>query len=364
MLKPAGLDEWQSWYDSTPVASCFQSPDWARLWSQYTGGKYQPAPLLARLSSGKTVLMPLSRQLVMRGLGSAWHAAPAGTYGGWLTGTNRALNGKHTAELIRELLSHCGSLTYRWFPFMVTDSGKETLRYDSQSGTLEGVTNWIDYSKDLKPALKQMTVIPDHTRVLDCSDGYDSIIRDKQWRSRIQPMLNKAAKLGVTVRQASTMWDWERYHKRYLDTATGWDPPPSHIYSMHFFRLLADLPECRLWLAEIAGKPVAGAIVLYGRNHTTYWHGASDHSHRSAGAANLLISRLIEDNCSRGQRWFDFNPSMGISGVDAFKRSFGAIAVEAPVLEKMSGPFRFLRWVSRKRASITGAQTVDSGSPS
>ncbi len=345
MLKPVGIKEWHDYYRMTETASYFQSPGWSELWNRYTNGQFRGEPLLAELPSGKTVLIPLTRQSLRGRAGSIWHAAPAGTYGGWLAEPGVVLTVEEAMMLIKELFTYCGSLTYRLFP--MTPVGDENRPVSSLD-----IRNLLKNSFD---SLHQTAIIDDHTRFIDCANGYDAILRS--WaagKGSMKAKLNKAERAGVHIRRLATEQDLELYYDLYQSALQRWTPPPAHIYSRIYFELIMatgnrsahgtgkreDFNPDRVdssrqvWLAEYDKKIIAGAIILTGNQHMTYWHGVSDPAYQSLRPVNLLIATLIKHCCSSGLRWFDFNPSMGITGVDRFKQSFGALQAHCPVLEK------------------------------
>jgi len=355
MLRKAERDDWQFWFDHAPVASFFQSPDWAEVWSEYTRGKFQPYPCFARLPSGREVLIPLSRQKILFGLGAQWHAAPAGTYGTWLSKTADPLAPGDIQALLQGLFSYCGSLTIRWFPLMgIPDEGQPKLTDGSEWNRPTDLKSIAGQPEFLK---LRADMSSDHTRVIDCSGGFSAITETKKWRKGIRPKVNKATRAGVTVRRASSENDWQTYYRLYLASANRWDPPPSYIYSWRFFKILSEVRASDLWIAERDGRIAAGAILLHGRNHTAYWHGASDTAEQRTRAANLLFAKIIEDTCKKGQRWFDFNPNMGISGVDAFKKSFGALAFDAPVISRLNGTSRLIHALKKYQTDKASGKT-------
>jgi hypothetical protein len=63
-LRAVGTDAWEKCYIQSDAASFFQSPKWSLLWSRFTGGSYEPAPLAVDLPGGETLVFPLSRQRI------------------------------------------------------------------------------------------------------------------------------------------------------------------------------------------------------------------------------------------------------------------------------------------------------------
>ncbi len=353
MLKTSSIDEWDEFYKGATTASYFQSPGWSQIWSRYSGGRYRPAPLVAELPSGKKVLVPITRQRLRGGLGSLWHAAPAGTYGGWLTEPGVVLNNAETSLLIQSLFRHCGSLMLRLFPMTpVAD----------EEGFLSDIGNRGMFT-DSGNELSGITILDDHTRLIDCAAGYEAI--QGKWsagKGSMKAKVQKAIRSGIQIRKVAAKKDIARYHQLYMDALRRWDPPPSHQYTASFFEFILEtaghsisgetdkrhnkLAKNRIsrevWVAEYKDEIVAGAVILSGKGHMAYWHGVSDPEYQAYRPVNLLLATLIEQCCIRGLRWFDFNPSLGIAGVDRFKQSFGAQAVSSPVLKKTTTAVQFI----------------------
>ena len=65
------------------------------------------------------------------------------------------------------------------------------------------------------------------------------------------------------------------------------------------------------------------------------------------GLPSLLAHQVMVDAMGRDCRVFDMNPSGGHEGSDAFKKSFGAELLPAPVLKTTSLRAELIRGVSR-----------------
>jgi CelD/BcsL family acetyltransferase involved in cellulose biosynthesis len=87
-----------------------------------------------------------------------------------------------------------------------------------------------------------------------------------------------------------------------------------------------------------------------------YWHGAALQSAFELRPSTLLLAHVIEDACGRGCRWFDFNPSRGLTGVREFKRRFGAQPLYCPVVThagfRVEGAERLQKVVRRVRPLV------------
>ncbi len=333
MIEPAGWDDWHDIYQKAPLAAFFQSPDWSGIWERYTDGKFQPSPLWATLPSGRQVLVPATRQRLPLGLGHTWHMAPAGTYGGWLPalpGDLEAtpLSAEDARILLQELGRYCVSMTFRWHPLIM----------DTPVPDLSG------------PGIE---IQSDRSYLIDGSVGEESLQQLLyQSDGKMRRKIAKARRSGIRIRKADSRADWATYHQIYLESIRRWKTSPLHVYGWNFFDLLADLPEhCELWLAERDKTPVAGAVLLFGNDHVVYWHGAFDYQFRALRPVNLLFVTAIESVCGNGYRWFDFNPSMGMGGVEQFKSSFGAVPYDCPVVRRTSVVGKMLRtagkWVKK-----------------
>ena len=374
MLKPAAIEDWYTFYHRTPVASYFQSPEWADVWMQYTGGRYQPSPLLASLPSGNTLLIPLTEQKIRWGLGSVWHASPAGTYGGFLSESGKPPDDEELSKTLCKLFGYCGSLVYRHFPFTASSvkdeldlsgrpqmdlSGRQQLDLSGRpQKTFSGSIRRYIPDEDAPHACDGVEIVPERTYYIACNDGYDAIL--KEWsddHGKMIRKIKKARRSGIRIRRSVSNRDIAAYYNLYLANIRRWDPPPKHIYKQSFFEILlnkkpvkipgftisdANRPLSEMWLAEFGEILVAGAIVLTGRQHMTYWHGISDPGFYSYRPVNLLISEIIRECCNRGIPWFDFNPSMGISGVERFKKSFGADTADCSVVSRITSKIKLV----------------------
>ena len=148
--------------------------------------------------------------------------------------------------------------------------------------------------------------------------------------------IRQALRKGLQVRLAVTEQDITTYYLLYQRTFERWDKPKGSLYPLEFFlHLYRYYDGCvRFWLAEAAGEPVAGIIVLAWQKTLIYWHGSSDKQYFKLYPNNLLHAKVLEHACSNGFSYYDMGPSMGLEGVVRFKESFGA----------EQNPFMAYRW--------------------
>jgi len=291
-VRPASDREWdRAWYDCD-YATFFHGREWAELWQVYTRGRVRPAPRVVELSDRTTVLLPLSHQRDWNG--ERYFSSLAYTYGGWISSAD--LGPEHARVLSELLRREFGGIVWRLNP------------YDP-----------------CVPTLKLPTWQPDTTHVLDLSLGLAALRR--RWTRSHRSAENQARRFGISVRRASTRSDWERYYELYQSTLARWGDLATSRYGQRLFRAMArrNSPDVGLWLAEAPGVgPVAGTVALYSRNHVIVWHGVALAEYFPLRPANLLYVEVMKHGEAAGYRWFDFNPSGGHAGVEAFKRSFGA----------------------------------------
>lgn len=363
MLTPAKIQDWHDYYEKARFATFFQSPQWSQIWASYRPGKYVPSPFFAHLPGGKRVLIPLTKQRATGGFNHLWHAAPAGTYGNWLNRPDENLTEEEIILLIQQLFKSFPSLILRLSPFFAgqgapdesipkvhstREKKSETKTQSKRDETYAPGPDKDSLPKRLIHELPStLSFFKDNTHMIDCSNGIEPI--RKKWEAQKGSMkrkINKAVRSGITLKKAVSEEDLDAYYRIYLENSKKWSPPPSHVYEYSFFSLLMqkNIP-CEIWLAEKEGNAAAGAVIFTGKNHQVYWHGASSNEYHAFRPVNLLISTLIEQCCKNSIDWFDFNPSQGIRGVEAFKKSFGSIVLPAPALYRYSRTLKGLQKV-------------------
>lgn len=163
--------------------------------------------------------------------------------------------------------------------------------------------------------------------------------------------MKQARRGGVTVRLADGVDDWRAYYGAYEDSVRRWGDSTSTVYRWPLFERLAqsDSGSVRLWLAVHGGQVVAGSLCFYAKRHVVYWHGAAHSESFKMRPVNLLIYEAVREACAEGYRWFDFNPSGGLEGVRAFKKSFGTVELACPVVRRETVLLRALRILRGRR---------------
>ena len=164
------------------------------------------------------------------------------------------------------------------------------------------------------------------TQTIDLAPGFDTLQR--RFRRRYREGIRAAARRGYEVSTAQDLEDVEGYCDVYEDTLRRWGTSARGFYPRALFRNLhlASLTNeaIRLWVVRRQGELVGGGWFFRHAGHLAYWHGAVLERDMRGYPMHLLMANVIEDACRQEVRTFDFNPSAGLGGVEAFKRGFGA----------------------------------------
>jgi CelD/BcsL family acetyltransferase involved in cellulose biosynthesis len=308
--------EWDDAWSRAREATFFHGRVWAHIWQQYSGGRLQAAPVRLRLSGGAQAVVPL---VITRRFPSRWRSRfqsmPTGTYGGWFSPD--AVSDASAHEFSQALL-HCA------IPLLVRANPFDSVQ-------CRALTSAGSASR-LSKSIVQVRCREESTLAVRL--GTDPAELWRNWRKGHRSAVTKARREGVTTRVASTLEDWRAYHAMYEQALQRWGERATSRYDWRLFELIqqANSAHVRLWLAEHGGAIVAGALCFYSAGNVSYWHGAARRDVQELRAVHLLLYDAMADACARGLGWFDFNPSGGHSGVEAFKLGFRPDLLACPVL--------------------------------
>ena len=195
--------------------------------------------------------------------------------------------------------------------------------------------------------IHETPAVADTTLVLKLADGFDRV--RSRWSKGHKAAAKQAANYGVIVKPATSLEHWKSYYEVYQDAIRRWGENVTSSYHWKLFETMYERnsPFIKLWLAFYEDIVVAGALCLYSTKHVAYWHGASLQEFFKVRPANLLMYEATKDACDNGYDWFDFNPSGGQKGPEAFKRSFGVVELPAPIVYKVAAPNILARKVLR-----------------
>jgi len=306
--EPASDDEWLSACTACPYATYFHTPYWAKVFAAYTHGAIQPYPRLITFSDNRTALIPLSYSRHAGGLIKTFLSSPAGTFGGWISGTS--LTSEH-AQLLTDYMLSFSNIVWRENP------------YDT---TIRDIT--------LPPAADDFT----QTVALQLRSWSDILASAS--RAHLKA-LKKAEHAGLTVTQAESIEDWKQHYIAYQASITRWDTAGTtkkriRPYGWDLFRLIYELPSKHriLWLARCNGAVAASVLCFYWNNHAVAWHGAAHEEYFNIRPNNVLYQSMIQDAHIRGFHWFDCNTPGGLKGVAEFKDHLGTQRLRSRMVDK------------------------------
>jgi CelD/BcsL family acetyltransferase involved in cellulose biosynthesis len=203
---------------------------------------------------------------------------------------------------------------------------------------------------ELRTALPDMpvgerTVGVIHELALEPDDG---AVYRRFHKSRVRASIGRAARSGVVVRAAGCERDVaDVYYRLHVRTRRRLGVPAQ---PRRFFRLLwARVVEAGLgsiFLAEVGGAPIAGAVFLHSNEHLVYKFAASDERFMSYQPNHAVLWEAIRWGCEHGYRVLDFGRSgVNDTGLRAFKAGWGA----------EERPLRYTTLVGVPRRSTPGA---------
>jgi hypothetical protein len=173
--------------------------------------------------------------------------------------------------------------------------------------------------------------------VVDLSGGWETVSSERIHASA-RRRARKAERLGVQVEmddsgrliqefyglleKSFVRWGERQREPRALAVARGRRRDPI----AKFHALAAALgPSMQVWIARLDGAPLAGVIVLLGRN-AHYTRGAMDAGPAAGTEANYLLQvRAIEAACEVGCGSYHMGETGASSGLAQFKTRFGAV---------------------------------------
>ncbi len=216
-------------------------------------------------------------------------------------------------------------------------------------------------------------VQPRCVMVLDLNASRDELFArfKPKWRYNIR----LAERKGVTVRSETTRDDLRTFYDLLRVTAErdGF-LVRGFSYFEDIWELLVECRMAKLFLAEVEGEAVAGAICFLFGDTCWYTYGASSNAHRERMPNHLMQWTMIQWAQDHGYHTYDFrgvSPRTGageedrLTGLNRFKAGFGAAFVEyigefdlslSPVLYPLwvHGVPLAKRWMrGRRRAGAT-----------
>lgn len=303
------LQDWKEFLEKAPGAHVLQSPAWGELKSVYG---WEP---LWIISGG------LGAQILFQKL-------PLGFQVGYIPRGPVALSGIFSEhpdweEFQKELDQIC------------RDRKAVFLKIEPDSWEETGVPIPEGYR------ISSHSIQPPRTIQVNLGGSEDEILA--RMKSKTRYNIRLASKKGITVRQLENV---EAFYSLLENTS---DRADFGIHTLEYyrdaFRLFNESGECRLFLADFEGTPLASIMVFIRGNRSWYFYGASSNQHREKMPTYLVqweaMRWVKEQDCQTYDLWGvpdqdlaaledNFTKrSDGLWGVYRFKRGFGGDLMRA-----------------------------------
>ncbi|WP_434615228.1 GNAT family N-acetyltransferase [Tabrizicola sp. M-4] len=175
--------------------------------------------------------------------------------------------------------------------------------------------------------------------ILDLSGGFDTV-----WNERFAPRsrsaARKAERAGITIDSGSHDDLAVEFDGLFRLSIARWARKQNESARLAAFRAHLRDPRrkflhmarqsggiVRISIARRAGRPIAGIVVLYGRN-AHYTRGAMDEQEVGNSGANHLLHRIaIAEACDRSCRFYHMGETGASTSLANFKEGFGAAPV-------------------------------------
>ncbi len=302
---------WTHVCERSDAATFFHTRVWADVLAS-TFRQWTSKPLAIEFADGNLMVLPLMQRQALLPKQRYCESMPPGVYGGPIFAEHPSQT--HSHAILKAL-----------------DEFSNVIVYGNPFSSHNGF-----------PAADCRTL---HTHVLDLDVGMKRIA--KGFRKGHAANISAARRKGVEISVASRLEDVDAYFSVYQDTLARWGQKAGGFYPKRLFHNLFQLPQygrtVRLWLASHRGTVIAGAWLFYHNRHAVYWHGAMLARYMHCHPVHLMLAEAIEESCSQGFRWFDFNPSGGFEGVGHFKRGFGAQRFEFPAWRRLGAMGKVFR---------------------
>jgi lipid II:glycine glycyltransferase (peptidoglycan interpeptide bridge formation enzyme) len=204
-------------------------------------------------------------------------------------------------------------------------------------------------------------VHPELSWILDLSPDETTLLANMRKTTRYS--IKKAEKDGVQVRISTDSADLKIFYDLYLATVSRQKFQPfSWNYLQREFELFSKHNMLKIGIAEEAGKPVSGAMIVFTPYEAFYHQGASITGSKSV-ASYLLQWRLIQMAKQAGCRKYNFwgispeeKPNHPWAGLSLFKKGFGGSAHQyTPTADRaLSWKYKINYWIEKQRAKKRG----------
>ena len=207
---------------------------------------------------------------------------------------------------------------------------------------------------------QRKTTQPENTSIVPLTP--DTQVIYSNFRKTTRQMIRKALGSKVEIKSYQNLSRWDDFVKLFTETMQRQKfTPHNFLYMKKQFECFEEKKNIKLYLAEVNGKALAGAIILSFGKTSTYLHAGSNDLSRDLGAAQLLVWAAIQDAKKEGNEAFDLwgiapedTPNHPWKGITVFKNGFGGKTVTYPgafVLPVNVNRYRFYLLINFLRAA-------------
>jgi hypothetical protein len=165
----------------------------------------------------------------------------------------------------------------------------------------------------------------EYTHILSLADGFETVY--KNFSKGQKQHIRNAREMGIEIKLASNEDEYLEYYEGvYLDSLKRWGENTLISFPYLLFKqiYINKSDDIQLWIAKYNGEIISGSLNFYHQKHIIAWQAATCERYLKNSPSPLLKAEIIRDACQKGYLYYDFSPSGGLKGVEAYKESFNA----------------------------------------
>lgn len=297
--------EWQHIVDTCFWATFFESPDWIKCYDVQQKISHSGHCLKVCLSDSVELFFPISKLKVLKGIQSHITAVPGGLYGGPIAKIIPSVD--HIKTAILYLQKNFKNIEFRMNPFLMNLFNVDDVFSEFSFDEFTQAIKLDQSTESIKSALSIHKI------------DYDArYARKHQLRVEIAQDCDLTSFLSV-----------------YDHMKTKWGSVNVE-YSNTFFEMLISRENCDFWSVFKENEYIGGGILLKQYEHVSSWLTIMHSDYLKFRPYEFVYEFLIFHYRSTGFKWFDLNPSAGLSGVVSFKEKFGTQKIPIPSFSQSS----------------------------
>jgi hypothetical protein len=302
--------EWLSIWENCRFATFYEHPDWFDSWKMMFPNSLGVQALVFEFSDSCKVLIPGLPRKILKGVQTILESGPGGLYAGPLSTDNRFSSG-HLAAIESYYVKSNININLRLNPLIC-----ENLHINDAAGSFTQIIDLEREATDLKSVWQSSGV------------NYDRRIAQKK---------------GVRVERTGPN-DLDTFFSVYSTLKLTWQDVSTE-YKKSFFEKLISSDQAEFWAIYVHDVYIGGGILVKGVNHVSSWLTIVHPDYTSFRPYEFFYTTVIEHYRELGFKWFDFNPSAGLTGVVRFKEKFGCDQLPFFTLKSRTAFTQFIDYV-------------------